>query len=132
MGKPHDKANARGRRRVELNVENFCAMSIFIQSSPRSIFWMALPILVLLILWTITRRREEAVIGESPKPTVDRTNRQYWKGGVFYVNADDPALLVKKRSGLGWTFNFGHWASWIILFILLSIPWLLRFMRGRS
>jgi uncharacterized membrane protein len=33
---------------------------------------------------------------------------EHWKGGVFYVNRDDPALMVPRRFGLGWTVNLGH------------------------
>ena len=27
---------------------------------------------------------------------------------MFYVNPDDPAILVPKRMGIGWTINFGR------------------------
>ncbi|WP_422934213.1 DUF1648 domain-containing protein [Sinomonas sp. P47F7] len=39
----------------------------------------------------------------SDRPDTDRL----WKAGVFYVNRDDPSVLVPKRFGVGWTFNFG-------------------------
>jgi uncharacterized membrane protein len=32
----------------------------------------------------------------------------HWKAGLFYVNPDDPAILVPKRLGIGWTLNFGR------------------------
>jgi uncharacterized membrane protein len=32
----------------------------------------------------------------------------HWKAGLFYVNRDDPAILVPKRLGIGWTINFGR------------------------
>jgi uncharacterized membrane protein len=32
----------------------------------------------------------------------------YWKAGLFYVNPDDPAIMVPKRLGIGWTINFGR------------------------
>jgi len=38
----------------------------------------------------------------------------YWKGGMIYVNRDDPAILVPRRFGAGWTLNFGHPASVVI------------------
>jgi uncharacterized membrane protein len=31
-----------------------------------------------------------------------------WKAGLIYVNRDDPAILVPKRVGIGWTINFGR------------------------
>jgi uncharacterized membrane protein len=32
----------------------------------------------------------------------------HWKAGLFYVNPDDPAILVPKRLGIGWTINLGR------------------------
>jgi uncharacterized membrane protein len=31
-----------------------------------------------------------------------------WYNAFFYNNPDDPALFVPRRSGWGWTLNFGH------------------------
>ncbi len=44
-----------------------------------------------------------------------------WHWGLFYNNQNDPALLVQKRSGPGYTVNFGHPIAWPItaLFFLL-------------
>lgn len=46
----------------------------------------------------------------------------HWVAGVFYYNPDDPALWVGKRFGIGWTLNFAHAASWLILAALLLLP----------
>jgi uncharacterized membrane protein len=42
-----------------------------------------------------------------------------WKFGIFYVNADDPALFVAKRYGVGYTLNFGNRWSWAIMVLIL-------------
>ena len=42
--------------------------------------------------------------------------------GLLYVNPGDPRLLVPKRSGLGWTFNFAKPIAWVILTALLLLP----------
>ncbi|MEE9094751.1 DUF1648 domain-containing protein [Pseudarthrobacter phenanthrenivorans] len=36
-----------------------------------------------------------------------RDDDRYWRGGVIYINREDPALLVPRRFGIGWTLNFG-------------------------
>jgi len=54
-------------------------------------------------------------------PVGDRTADQYWKLGIFYVNRDDPALIVEKRFGIGYTLNFGHTGGWLVIVALLSI-----------
>jgi uncharacterized membrane protein len=38
-----------------------------------------------------------------------------WRWGLFYVNAEDPALLVPKRMGVGYTLNFGRPGAWLLL-----------------
>jgi hypothetical protein len=50
-----------------------------------------------------------------------------WKGS-FYSNPNDPALLVPKRLGIGYTLNFGNPWSWAVLaFVLLmvAVPFIL-------
>lgn len=44
----------------------------------------------------------------------DRTPDECWKAGMFYVNRGDPALLVEKRFGIGYTLNFGRPAAWVL------------------
>jgi uncharacterized membrane protein len=48
-------------------------------------------------------------------PIGDRTADARWIGGLIYFNPTDPALLVEKRMGLGWTVNFGNPWSWVPL-----------------
>jgi uncharacterized membrane protein len=54
-------------------------------------------------------------------PVGDRTADRYWRLGIFYVNRDDPALFVERRFGLGYTLNFGHAVSWLILLVPLAL-----------
>jgi uncharacterized membrane protein len=45
-------------------------------------------------------------------------NSDNWRGGWLglYVAPNDPRILVRKREPrFGWTLNFAHRASWIIL-----------------
>jgi hypothetical protein len=51
---------------------------------------------------------------ETAEPIGDRTYDENWKWGIFYLNRDDPALIVEKRFGIGYTLNFGDRGSWII------------------
>ncbi|HUJ32050.1 MAG TPA: DUF5808 domain-containing protein [Candidatus Acidoferrum sp.] len=81
----------------------------------------------------------EAAIGSDivkDRPvTGDRTPDQCWKAGMFYVNPDDPALLVEKRFGVGYTINFGHPAAWIVISILVAlavVPLIISFFPAHS
>src|SRR5215469_8237532 len=55
-------------------------------------------------------------------PFLGKTGRrppdEAWKG-MFYSNPDDPALLVPKRHGIGYTLNFGNPWSWVVLALVL-------------
>ena len=59
--------------------------------------------------------RTDAAIGGHP---ADRC----WKAGIFYVNPDDPALFVEKRFGIGYTLNFAHPVSWLVLSLAILAP----------
>jgi uncharacterized membrane protein len=56
----------------------------------------------------------------APKEPV--RNPGAWHGGLFYVDRNDPALFVPKRSGLGYTFNFGHPGAIVLTILTLILP----------
>ncbi|PKR83366.1 DUF1648 domain-containing protein [Heyndrickxia camelliae] len=43
-------------------------------------------------------------------------DEEYWKGGLFYFNKNDPSIFVEKRFGVGWTINFAHPMGYLIIF----------------
>jgi uncharacterized membrane protein len=51
----------------------------------------------------------------------DRLADRYWRLGVLYVNREDPALIVERRYGFGWTLNFGNPLSWLVVAALAAI-----------
>ena len=51
----------------------------------------------------------------------DATPDAAWLWGIIYRNPADSRLVVEKRSGFGYTLNFGHWASWAFLGMLLLL-----------
>jgi uncharacterized membrane protein len=57
----------------------------------------------------------------------DSTPDECWKWGIVYYNRDDPAFLVEKRVGFGWTLNYGNKWSWVLSFGLLAAPFVIRF-----
>lgn len=61
----------------------------------------------------------------------DGTLDEHWKWGIFYYNPGDPALLVEKRLGFGYTFNFARGLAWVILGLVTIIPLALAFAVAR-
>ena len=57
--------------------------------------------------------------GAAAAPIGDRTPDRFWRLGILYFNRDDPAVLVEKRFGLGYTLNFARPTTWIILLLVL-------------
>jgi uncharacterized membrane protein len=53
---------------------------------------------------------------------------KYWYLGFIYVNPSDPSLFVEKKSGMGYTINFGQVMSWAILGLIISVPLLISFL----
>jgi uncharacterized membrane protein len=63
----------------------------------------------------------------------DRDDDRFWKGGLLYVNHNDPAVMVAARFGIGWTLNFGNRAAWLLVGSVAGIPAgliVLRFTAG--
>jgi uncharacterized membrane protein len=52
---------------------------------------------------------------------INRDDDRYWKGGMFYVNKNDPALFVEKRFGVGFTINFGRPAAVLVFLGIIAV-----------
>lgn len=48
--------------------------------------------------------------------------RQWRHGGLTYYNPDDPALVVEKLVGIGYTLNMGHPGIWSRALLLSGVP----------
>lgn len=61
------------------------------------------------------------ITSEDDRAHIDRDDDRYWKLGQFYFNKNDPAIFVEKRFGIGWTNNWAHPVSWIIILAILTV-----------
>jgi len=68
-----------------------------------------------VFIWPIIR------ISQEPGSGSDGTPDECWKLGQIYYNPNDPALMVEKRFGVGYTINFGNRASWLLVALLVLI-----------
>lgn len=64
--------------------------------------------------------------GESSR--IERDEDKYWKLGQFYFNKDDPSIFIEKRFGIGWTNNWAHPISWILLGGIIGIPLIILYI----
>ena len=69
--------------------------------------------------------RDEIVTNSWAEQEREWRDESNWRGGWlgFYVAPRDPRLIVRKRwPQFGWTFNFAHRESWLLLTALIAIP----------
>lgn len=107
-----------------------------------SLVMLALPIGFLVLAFTIVAiftvkvgqggsrikvGEEETAVGNPNITSVD--DDRFWKGGIFYVNKDDPSVFVEKRFGVGWSVNFARPLAWLFILgptlLILVISFLL-------
>ena len=71
---------------------------------------VVLPVLAGVTVAAIVLARNNRVPddGEPDTGLTHVDDDRFWRGGLVYVNRDDPALMVPRRFGLGWTLNFGN------------------------
>lgn len=64
--------------------------------------------LAVIVLNVLTFLRFEPAMNEVADGPQSPDDEEHWRGGLLYVNRDDPAFWVPKRSGIGETINLGH------------------------
>lgn len=67
-----------------------------------------------------------AVYLQYPKPIPRKTEDAHWRFAGLYFNRQDPALFVPRRTGPGWTVNFGRPQAvafmGLVLFVTIWAP----------
>ena len=66
-----------------------------------------------LVIWTVK--------GAMNMDAADNTPDEAWKWGMIYYNPSDPAFVVQKRFGIGYTINLGNRMSWAPAALLVII-----------
>lgn len=77
--------------------------------------WGALILSILLVsLWIFRQHRSRKQV-----EPYDGTLDGCWRAGIFYFNPSDRAIFVPKRFGMGYSLNFAHPVSWLVMVGLL-------------
>jgi uncharacterized membrane protein len=100
----------------------FCAISLVpLMGNPgqSTVLWMTLGAIAgiaAVVVWMVYRLR--TTLGQDH---YDGTSDSAWRAaGFLYYNPADAAILVPKRTGLGWTLNFGQPLSWAVMVAILG------------
>ena len=75
---------------------------------------------VLMLVWNMRKWRLNYT-DNVPLEVTDIDEDRYWKGGIFYVNREDPSIFVEKRFGVGWTLNFANPRGYIVFVLPLVV-----------
>ena len=84
----------------------------------RVVIWTSVGLILLLVVAIgvpLIRMSMEATGG------ADATPDECWRLGTFYYNPSDPALMVEKRDGPGFTLNFGNRLAWALVALIVII-----------
>jgi uncharacterized membrane protein len=71
---------------------------------------MMAPLFYLFFRLVRTKRPKGPILDDDAK----------WALGMFYYDPSDPTLFVEKRSGIGYTLNYGRPGAWIFTFGLIA------------
>lgn len=86
-------------------------------------------LLVTVLVFTVPCMVALANALAEPKDSAEPTPNECWKAGIIYYNPSDAALFVEKRSGLGYTLNFGNPWAWVVIAglvpVLASLPFVM-------
>ncbi len=85
---------------------------------------LAFPILCLALVIFLHQRKLRALeaLPEAAQHLGDGTEDRHWKAGLFYYNPEDPAVVIEKRFGIGYTLNFAKGKAWMFLGATLIAP----------
>ncbi|GAA1268552.1 DUF5808 domain-containing protein [Kitasatospora nipponensis] len=65
--------------------------------------------------------QDERALPGTGEPLTRQDDDRHWRlGGLAYVNRRDPAFLVPKRFGVGWTVNYGSPYTLLLLAVLVG------------
>ncbi|WP_346936490.1 DUF5808 domain-containing protein [Clostridium sp.] len=83
-------------------------------------------IIIFIVIFIKVGQGGRNITTKDEKDELYKDDDDKWILGSIYYNKNDPAWMVEKRLGVGWTVNFAHPKSWIavgglVVFIIGSI-----------
>lgn len=93
-----------------------------------TLWQLVFPAILLVLLARVALAGQGGTRGlaQSKAAAGDRTADRYWTWGLLYFNRADPAFLVEKRFGVGYTFNFAHPFAWALLVLIATLAFIGR------
>lgn len=83
----------------------------------------------LLLVITVIAAIPLIRMSSEPGSGSDATPDNCWFLGQIYYNPNDPALMVEKRFGIGYTLNFGNRMSWLLMTGIAALPIVMIYLK---
>jgi uncharacterized membrane protein len=100
-------------------------------ASAMRVWWLVWPATTLILLARLLLAGQggsQGLAADSGAPQGDRSDDHRWAWGLIYFNRADPAFLVEKRFGIGYTFNFAHPITWAVLALIAATTVIARLL----
>lgn len=82
---------------------------------------MVSPLIMMLFIGQGGSRLKIKKTDQKQQKGGDRNDDKFWKLGMFYYNREDPAVMIEKRFGVGWTMNFGNTKAIVFFALIMAI-----------
>jgi uncharacterized membrane protein len=77
------------------------------------------------VIWVIKKYGQGGALRETgsveERLTGSLADNSHWLMGLFYYNADDPSMMIEKRFGVGFSFNYGNRKAQLIVLTVLAL-----------
>ena len=77
------------------------------------------------VIWVIKRYGQGGALRETgsveERLTGSLADNSHWLMGLFYYNTADPSMMIEKRFGFGYSFNYGNRKAQLIVFTVLAL-----------
>ena len=77
------------------------------------------------VIWVVKRYGQGGAFRESgsveERLTGSLADNSHWLMGLFYYNTDDPSMMIEKRFGVGYSFNYGNRKAQLMLLTVLAL-----------
>ncbi len=91
------------------------SMTVGYKLLPVFIFFLVVLIGSLFIYVLKKRKHRVRYVANIDSQVMDIDEDRYWKGGLIYMNRQDPSVFVEKRFGVGWTMNLANPRGYIVI-----------------
>lgn len=90
--------------------------------------FIAISMAIFIFIFILIGSKERVTKENENQEEVYKDDDKNWIFGMFYYNKNDPAFMIEKRVGIGYTINFANKISLILLVLMILFITLMSFL----